>query len=184
MNLTKDTIVTAALAIMDTYGLLDVSMRRIASTLGVQPSALYWHFSSKQDLLAGIADAILGDLPPYTAGDLTRLRLWAARLHALLLSHRDGAELVWSVLSLRDWETGIGSQIEQGLIGSGINPDLARAGAQGVLHLVLGHAFDEDQHQQAVRLKVVPAGPDVDSAKILDDAVAIFVAGLEASRSC
>lgn len=184
MNLTKEAIVTTALDILDSYGLPDVSMRRIASTLGVQPSALYWHFASKQDLLAGIADAILKDLPPYAGGDLSRLSLWAARLHALLSSHRDGAELVWSVLAIRDWETGIGYQVEQGLRKSGLDPDMARAGAHGILHLVLGHAFDEDQRGQAVRLKVIPAGPSPDSTKILDDAVAIFVTGLEASRPC
>jgi len=173
-----------ALTILDSYGLPDVSMRRIASTLGVQPSALYWHFASKQDLLAGIADVILADLPPYCGSDLTRLSLWAARLHALLLSHRDGAELVWSVLAIRDWETGIGYPVEQGLQESGLAPDIAHAGAQGILHLVLGHAFDEDQRRQAVRLKVIPAGSSPDSAKTLDDAVAIFVAGLQASLKC
>jgi len=184
VNLTKEAIITTAVNILDSYGLPDVSMRRIASTLGVQPSALYWHFASKQDLLAGIADVILADLPPYSGGDLTRLSLWAARLHALLLSHRDGAELVWSVFAIRDWETGIGHQLETGLLESGLAPDQARAGAQGILHLVLGHAFDEDQRGQAVRLKVIPLSPSADSAKVLDDAVAIFVAGLEASRPC
>jgi len=184
VNLTKEAIITTALNILDSYGLPDVSMRRIASSLGVQPSALYWHFSSKQDLLAGIADVILADLPPYSGSDLTRLPLWAARLHALLLNHRDGAELVWSVLAIRDWGTGIGFSIEQGLLGSGLTPGMARAGAQGILHLVLGHAFDEDQRRQAVRLKVIPAGSSPDSAKVLDDAVAIFVAGLQASPTC
>jgi len=184
VNLTKEAIVTTALNILDSYGLQDVSMRRIASTLGVQPSALYWHFASKQDLLAGIADAILADLPPYSGGDLTRLPLWAARLHGLLLSHRDGAELVWSVLAIRDWEGGIGYQVEKGLLESGLTPQMARAGAQGFLHLVLGHAFDEDQRNQAVRLKVIPTPGSPDSAKVLDDAVAIFVAGLEANRTC
>ena len=183
MNLTKEAIITTALTILDSYGLQDVSMRRIASTLGVQPSALYWHFLSKQDLLAGIADAILADLPPYSGSDLTRLPLWAARLHALLLSHRDAAELVWSVLAIRDWESGIGYPVEQGLRQSGLTPDMARAGAQGILHLVLGHGFDEDQRRQAVRLKVIPESPH-DSVTTLDDAVAIFVAGLEASRTC
>jgi len=184
VNLTRDAIVTTAVNLLDTYGLPDVSMRRIASTLGVQPSALYWHFASKQDLLAGIADVILADLPPYSGGDLTRLPLWTARLHALLLSHRDGAELVWSVLCLREWQCGIGYQVEQGLIESGLDQNLAHAGAQGILHLVLGHAFDEDQRRQAVRLGVAPASSSPDSATVLDDAVAIFVAGLQASRSC
>jgi len=180
VNLTREAIVSTALSILDTYGLPDVSMRRIASTLEVQPSALYWHFASKQDLLAGVADLILADLPHFTGPDLTSLRLWAARLHALLTRHRNGAELVWSVLSLRDWKDGIGFPVEEGLLTAGLSPGLAHAGAQGVLHLVLSHAFEEDQRQQAASLNVAPLPPS-DSATTLDEAVAIFVRGIQAS---
>ncbi|MCL2784695.1 MAG: TetR family transcriptional regulator [Propionibacteriaceae bacterium] len=183
MNLTRDQIVTAALGILDAYGLPDVSMRRIGSTLGVQPSALYWHFTSKQELLAAMAEVILGDLPQFSHGDFSRIAPWAARFHALLTRHKDGAELVWSVLCLGTWEDSIGYQVEQGLCACGVRAEFARTGAAGILHLVLGRAFDDDQRAQAVRLGVVCEPDSSDRAQALDDAIAIFVAGLQA-RSC
>ena len=41
-------------------------MRRLGAELGVQPSALYHHFTNKQTLLAAVADEILarGLRPP------------------------------------------------------------------------------------------------------------------------
>ena len=179
MNLSRQAILTTALAILDQYGLPDLSMRRIASSLGVQPGALYWHFASKQDLLAAMADAILDSLPPATGGT-EELRDWAQHLDSILLAHHDGAELVWSVQCLRPWQAGLGFPVEQALVAAGVSPGQARAGAEGLLHLVLAHAFDQDQRRQAIRLNVVPSEPS-DPAPALGDTVAIFVAGLQAT---
>ena len=55
----REDVAAAALAILDEYGLPDLTMRRLASNLDVQPSALYWHFDNKQTLLAHLADAII-----------------------------------------------------------------------------------------------------------------------------
>ncbi|WP_146128808.1 TetR/AcrR family transcriptional regulator [Corynebacterium sp. 13CS0277] len=62
MQLTRPTILTAAIAILDEYGLADTTMRRIAKQLSVAPGALYWHFPNKQALLAGIAVELLRPL--------------------------------------------------------------------------------------------------------------------------
>ena len=180
MHLTRETIITSAMAILDAYGLPDLSMRRIATNLGVQPSALYWHFESKQALLAGMAEVILADLPDFPHGDLSRLPAWAARFHGLLMRHPSGAELVWSVLSLHNWPSDLGSQIEEGLEATGVPPDVVQGAAQGLLHLILGQAFEEDQRTQAQRLGVIKESPSK-SAKNLDDAIAVYVAGIQAS---
>ena len=183
MNLNREAIVKAGLYILDAYGLQDVSMRRIASTLDVGPSALYWHFASKQDLLGAMAEVILEELPQFPGHDLSRLPIWAARFHALLMRHPSGAELVWSVVCLQDWHKGVGFLIEQGLVESGVDPSIVRGAAHGLLHLVLGQAFHEDQRRQGVRLGVLPEETDQDSAKTLDDAIALFLAGVQ-TYSC
>ena len=51
MALTKRAVVEAAGAILDEFGLADLSMRRVADVLGVQPGALYYHVPNKQSLL-------------------------------------------------------------------------------------------------------------------------------------
>ena len=71
MALSREAIVDAGLAILDEYGLGDLSMRRVADALGVQAGALYYHVPNKQSLLAAIADEILrATLVEPTAGSL------------------------------------------------------------------------------------------------------------------
>ena len=62
----RDDVVARALRVLDDHGLADLTMRRLGTELGVQPSALYHHFPSKQVLLAAVADEILarGARPP------------------------------------------------------------------------------------------------------------------------
>ena len=62
VQLTRPPILTAAIAILDEFGLADTTMRRIAKQLSVAPGALYWHFPNKQALLAGIAVELLRPL--------------------------------------------------------------------------------------------------------------------------
>lgn len=69
MALTRAQVVAAALEILDEYGLGDLTMRRLAGSLGVQPGALYWHVANKQALLAEVADAIVAELPVPSSGD-------------------------------------------------------------------------------------------------------------------
>jgi TetR/AcrR family tetracycline transcriptional repressor len=57
-RLTKAVVVDRALALADEVGPEALTIRKLATDLGVTPMALYWHFRSKDDLLLGIADRI------------------------------------------------------------------------------------------------------------------------------
>lgn len=97
--LSRESISRQGLAILDEYGLADVTMRRVASALGVAPGALYWHISNKQELIAGIATLIIApliDAPPHAAPSPAAL---CAKLRETLLRHRDGAEVVTTAMS-------------------------------------------------------------------------------------
>lgn len=59
MQLHRDRILSTALELLNSYGLADVTMRRVSTTLGVAPGALYWHVANKQALIAGMAEEIL-----------------------------------------------------------------------------------------------------------------------------
>ncbi|MFF5294257.1 TetR/AcrR family transcriptional regulator C-terminal domain-containing protein [Paractinoplanes globisporus] len=65
-ELTKDRIVAAAVAIADAEGMAELSMRRIASSLGVSTMALYRHVPGKEELTLAMIDAAIGEvrLPP------------------------------------------------------------------------------------------------------------------------
>src|SRR5699024_7723468 len=44
MQLRRHDVLSGAIAILDEYGLGDLTMRRLGAALGVQAGALYWHF--------------------------------------------------------------------------------------------------------------------------------------------
>ncbi|WP_156229447.1 TetR family transcriptional regulator [Corynebacterium comes] len=147
MQLTRDSIVAAAVEILDSYGLADMTMRRVATSLGVAPGALYWHIANKQQLIAAIAAEILA--PALVDAPATQAGL-PARLREAMLAHRDGAELVAAALSQPESETRavVEKQLEQTLRG---DEDLTRVGAASLLHLVLGAtSLEQAQRQHAV----------------------------------
>ena len=103
MQLRRSDVLDGAVAILDEYGLADLTMRRLAGSLNVQPGALYWHFPNKQTLLGAVADRILEPLeaPVVAVNWDEQLKELAHRLRDALLSHRDGAELVSATYASR-----------------------------------------------------------------------------------
>lgn len=124
-----------ALDLLDRFGLPDLTMRRLAAELDVQASALYWHFESKQDLLAAISDRILARIPdPVEDAGLLDV---ARTVRDALLAHRDGAEVVMSSAALRPGPSRAHDALRNTLASQGGDADLAAA---AVLQFVLGHA--------------------------------------------
>jgi AcrR family transcriptional regulator len=61
--LSREEIVRTAIAIADTDGLAELSMRRVATELGVSTMALYRYVDSKDALVLQMVDAAIGDFP-------------------------------------------------------------------------------------------------------------------------
>lgn len=181
MRYRREEIVGRAIETLDGYGLADLTMRRLGTELGVQPSALYHHFANKQTLLAAMADELLRRAGWPTAGD------WADRASAIcavlrdqLLAYRDGAELVATVHAF-----GLGARepvllLEQALVEGGIG-ELAPTAVRTLLHFVYGHAVDEQTHLQAAA-----AGAIDDDLRDGDDfgtGLGIVIAGIQVIRA-
>ena len=95
--LTRDRVVAEALAIITAGGAAALSMRALATRLGVVPAALYHHVRSKDQLHDLILDAVLAEVDcqadpdlPWT-GQVTAL---ARRLRAVLEGHPGIAALL------------------------------------------------------------------------------------------
>jgi TetR/AcrR family transcriptional regulator, tetracycline repressor protein len=81
-RLTKQAVVDCALALGDAEGVEALTIRRIATELGVTPMALYWHFRNKEELLAGVGDQIWRELDT----DVDLSAPWDRQLRGLLES--------------------------------------------------------------------------------------------------
>ena len=81
-KLSRPAVVDRALALADSAGLEALTIRRLATELGVTPMALYWHFRSKEELIASVADRIWGEIRT----DVDRSSPWADQLRMMLES--------------------------------------------------------------------------------------------------
>ena len=154
-------VVQRAIEVLDTYGLADLTMRRIASELDVRPSALYHHFANKQMLLAAVADELLArGLRPVGEGAWdVRVTRAATQLREALLAWRDGAELVATVHAF-----GLGGQAAQDHVAAalecaGLDASWSDTATRTILHLVFGHVTAEQTHLQASSVGAIDSQP-------------------------
>jgi AcrR family transcriptional regulator len=82
-RLNRDRVLRAAVALADEAGIEALSMRKLAEELGVVPMALYKHVASKEELLDGMVDIVVGEIDPPAAGTdwkgAVRQRILSAR---------------------------------------------------------------------------------------------------------
>jgi TetR/AcrR family transcriptional regulator, tetracycline repressor protein len=97
-GLTKAAIVRAAFGLLDEAGMDGLTVRALASRLGVQAPALYWHVRSKQAVLDEMATQVwrhtgevMAGLPPGLAWREV-MAAYAATVRRQLTGHRDGAK--------------------------------------------------------------------------------------------
>ncbi|GAB3391735.1 TetR/AcrR family transcriptional regulator C-terminal domain-containing protein [Humibacter soli] len=191
----RDDVAEMALRLLDEHGLPDLTMRNLADALGVQPSALYWHFPNKQALLAAVSERILAPVseisvsgaptsgaPMHAVSVHDRVRELGDTLRACLLTYRDGAELVSSSLAFGLIESPVHPKLFEATRGAGIPEHLVRIAAETLTHYVVGYAFHEQQRLQADSLGLLPAGaeltPEAAVGSANDDGTGDFDAGV------
>jgi AcrR family transcriptional regulator len=82
-SLTIDTIVDASIKVIEKEGLAGLSMRQLASTLDVTPTALYHHVKGKDELLDMCAMRIVSRIPVPD-----RELPWTRRMRALIMDQQ------------------------------------------------------------------------------------------------
>ena len=83
VQLSRDRVLRAAVALADDSGIESLSMRKLADELGVVPMALYKHVAHKEELLDGMIDVVVGEIdPPVTGTD------WKSAVRQRILSAR------------------------------------------------------------------------------------------------
>ncbi len=95
--LSREFVLATAVGMADREGIERLSMRRLASELGVVPMALYKHVANKEALLGAMADAVIEEIEPAAAGpwkDAVRARVMSAR--RVMLAHPWAAAVIAS----------------------------------------------------------------------------------------
>src|SRR5277367_3024482 len=103
IRLTRETIGAAALSIADKEGFEMVSMRRVARELGVGTMSLYYYVKTKDDLIAVMDDALLGEalLPKLPRNWRRAIVEIAKRTHTVFIRHP------WALVSMLSAPSGL-----------------------------------------------------------------------------
>jgi len=100
--LSPERILRAAIKLADRQGLEALSMRKLATTLKVEAMSLYNHVASKDELLDGMVDEIIGEITlPGRGGDWkSAMRARAVSALAVMTAHPWAPMLVVSRITV------------------------------------------------------------------------------------
>lgn len=89
-QLTRERVLEAAVQLADRDGIEALSMRRLAQELGVEAMSLYTHVRSKDDLLDGMVEVVVAEIPihPEPSGWKASLRGLVFAARGVMLHHR------------------------------------------------------------------------------------------------
>lgn len=135
--LTREELLDAALAIVDSEGLPALTMRRLAAAVGVEAMSLYYHVPHKEALLDGVVDRMRSEMRlPETAPDD-----WTDALEAIFAEYRRvlAAHPNMLPLAARRTDSAGASGLEY-LIAEGVAPDDAVELYQSLVAFTIGYS--------------------------------------------
>ncbi|MFD6698208.1 MULTISPECIES: TetR/AcrR family transcriptional regulator C-terminal domain-containing protein [unclassified Microbacterium] len=165
-------IVAAAIEVLSVHGLDGVSLRAIASHLGIRQPALYHHFDSKAALLDAVAEEILDrhhtDRLPADGEHWSVFVTRNARsLRRAMLSVRDGARLIASSGSR---SPGLDNAIAQVTVleGAGFAPTDAVLALIAVSRYTIGSAVEQQAARDGGDIVIETGRADAAAAHFID----------------
>lgn len=101
MGLTRDRVLTGAVALADEIGIDAFTIRKLAAALDVKPMTIYHHVPSKEQILDGMVDIVFSEiaLPPEDVDWRTAIRIRCVSVREVLTRHWWAAPLMESRLS-------------------------------------------------------------------------------------
>jgi len=138
--LSRDRVVEAAIALLDTEGEHGLTFRALAARLATGPGAIYWHIANKRELLAAASDAVVARAMAGVAGHATprkAIRGIAVGVFEAIDAHPwVGAQLSrgpWQTATLQIFER-IGRQVQA----LGVAPAAQFTAASALVNYIVG----------------------------------------------
>lgn len=146
-SLSREAIVDAGLAIVDTEGLDALTMRTVAAKLGTGPASLYAYVGSKEELVELVVDRVIGEVRFADQPDPNRwtaqLKEVAREMRRVFASHGDLARATFGRIPLGE-NALRGAEAMLALMRAGGLPDRVAAQVVDLLSLyVMGIAYED-----------------------------------------
>ncbi|MEJ3652582.1 TetR family transcriptional regulator [Actinomycetes bacterium KLBMP 9759] len=143
-RLTRRAILAAALALVDEHGLDALSMRKLASELGVDPMSIYHHLPNKAAIVSGLVGEVFSrmplELPEGTWEE--RVRAWASGYRGLAHAHPNLVlQIVTDSAAVSEAAIAISEPLYAALDAAGLAPEEVIAAADTIVDFVNGNAL-------------------------------------------
>lgn len=153
-RLDRAAVLAGAWAFIEEHGIDALTMRKLATSLGVNHGTLYWHVDNKQALTDALADDLLSGVADETgsgAQGSARLTELAHRLRSALLSHRDGARVLAGTFVRQPNTLAFGEAAIGAALAAGVPATEAVLAAFSVQYYVMGFVIEEQAAYELAR---------------------------------
>jgi AcrR family transcriptional regulator len=158
-SIDRESIVTAAIKVLDESGLDGLSMRRVAAELEAGAASLYWHIADKDQLIDLILDRLMGEIElpePDPNRWQEQVKEFARSGREMFRRHRDVAQASLGRVPMGPNLVRLAEWVLTVLRGAGI-PDREAAWFADIAALVVGAQAVEDD-------MATTAGPETQAA--------------------
>lgn len=135
-------VAATALRLLDERGGVGLSVRSVATELGINPNALYTYVRSREDLERLVVESVLAEVPPRSGRGTwqARVRGLCLDVHRALLRHPGAAQLFMNAPMDGPHAMSLGEGLLRELTNAGLPPAQASRAAYTLIVQVIGFA--------------------------------------------
>ncbi|MFF5783887.1 TetR/AcrR family transcriptional regulator [Streptomyces sp. NPDC012693] len=151
-GLDRERIVTAAMRMLDEEGLSGLSMRKLATELGVTAMSLYWYVDTKDDIIEYAIDTAYGEIDlaavDAAGGWRERTRVLALDYRRMLVRHPWMSPCAGQYLNIGPHAIAVGGKIQEAVKDTGLPLDRQPSAMSAVFQFVYGYGTIQSQFQR------------------------------------
>ncbi|MEU7075343.1 TetR/AcrR family transcriptional regulator C-terminal domain-containing protein [Streptomyces narbonensis] len=148
-GLDRDRIVSTSIRMLDEEGLAKLSMRKLATELGVTAMSLYWYVDTKDDIIEFAMDSVYGEVDLAAvdaAGDWReRVRVLAMEYRRMLVRHAWMSPSAGQYLNIGPNSVAVGQKIHEAISDTGLPLERRPSATSAVFQFVYGYGTIESQ---------------------------------------
>jgi AcrR family transcriptional regulator len=135
-------VAATALRVLDERGASGLSVRSVATELGINPNALYTYVRSREDLERLVVESVLAEVPPRSSRGTwqSRIRSLCLDVHRALVRHPGAAQLFMNAPMDGPQAMELGEGLLRELTRAGLPPAQASRATYSLIVQVIGFA--------------------------------------------
>ncbi|MFB6820640.1 TetR/AcrR family transcriptional regulator [Streptomyces virginiae] len=151
-GLDRERIVATAIRMLDEDGLGGLSMRKLATGMGVTAMSLYWYVDTKDDIIEYAVDSVYGEIDldaVDAAGDWQdRIRVLALDYRRMLVRHPWMSPSAGRYLNIGPHAIAVGAKIQETIAATGLPMQRQPSAMSAVFQFVYGYGTIESQFER------------------------------------